>query len=51
MATGVVERVYTHDDLQRHGPSSDAFLPLFRNAFFEPRSPHLNVLLKREVST
>ena len=49
MNTGIVERVYTHDDLKGTGPSDDPFLVLFRNAFFEPRSPHLNVLLKRDV--
>lgn len=49
MATGAVERVYTHDDLQSTKPSSDPYLELFRNAFFAPRSPHLQVLFKREV--
>jgi predicted AlkP superfamily pyrophosphatase or phosphodiesterase len=49
LKTGVVERVYTPDDLKSTGPSSDPFLPLFQNAYYEPRSPHLNVLLKREV--
>lgn len=49
MSTGVVERVYTHDDLRSTERSTDPFLPLFQNAFFEPRSPHLNVLLKRDV--
>jgi len=49
LATGAVERVYTHDDLRSTAPSSDPFLELFRNAFFAPRSPHLQLLLKREV--
>jgi len=49
MATGLVDKVYTHDDLRSGGAASDPFLPLFRNAFFEPRAPHLNVLLKRDV--
>ncbi len=49
LATGLVDKVYTHDDLRSVAPSSDPFLTLFRNAFFEPRSPHLNVLLKKEV--
>ena len=49
LATGAVERVYTHADLRSTAPSSDPFLELFRNAFFEPRSPHLQVLFKREV--
>jgi predicted AlkP superfamily pyrophosphatase or phosphodiesterase len=49
MGTGAVERVYTHDDLRSTAPSSDPFLPLYQNAFFEPRSPHLNLLLKRDI--
>lgn len=49
MATRLVDKVYTHDDLRSGGAASDPFLPLFRNAFFEPRAPHLNVLLKRDV--
>jgi predicted AlkP superfamily pyrophosphatase or phosphodiesterase len=47
LRTRIVEKVYTHDDLASMAPSSDAFLPLFRNAFFAPRSPHLSVLLKK----
>ncbi|MEO5740969.1 MAG: alkaline phosphatase family protein, partial [Vicinamibacterales bacterium] len=46
LSTGFVERVYTQDDFRSTARSSDPYLELFRNAFFEPRSPHLNVLLK-----
>jgi predicted AlkP superfamily pyrophosphatase or phosphodiesterase len=49
LQTGLVEKVYTHEDLSSTVQSSDPFLPLFRNAFFAPRSPHLNVLLKKYV--
>jgi predicted AlkP superfamily pyrophosphatase or phosphodiesterase len=49
MRTGLVEKVYSHADLASTAPSSDPFLPLFRNAFYAPRSPHLNVLLKKHV--
>jgi arylsulfatase A-like enzyme len=49
MRTRLVEKVYTHDDLADTSSSADPFLPLFRNAFYAPRSPHLNVLLKRHV--
>ena len=49
LKTGAVERVYTHDDLRSTPTSPDPFLPLFQNAFFEPRIPHLNVLLKPDV--
>ena len=49
MATGFIERVYTHDDLRGTAPSSDPYLELFRKAFYEPRMPHLNVLPKPGV--
>jgi len=49
MRTGLVEKVYTHADLTNTAPASDPFLPLFRNSFYAPRSPHLNVLLKKYV--
>ena len=47
MSTKLVEKVYTQADLASSSPSSDPFLPLFRNAFYAPRSPHLSVLLKQ----
>jgi predicted AlkP superfamily pyrophosphatase or phosphodiesterase len=47
LSTGVVERVYTHEDLRSTaGNGADPYIELFRSAFYEPRSPHLNVLLK-----
>jgi hypothetical protein len=49
LGTRLVENVYTHNDLTSTAASSDPFLPLFRNAFFAPRSPHLTVLLKKYV--
>jgi predicted AlkP superfamily pyrophosphatase or phosphodiesterase len=49
LRTRLVERVYTHDDLASTAASSDPFLPLFRNAFYASRSPHLSVLLKKYV--
>jgi len=49
LRTRLVEKVYTQDDLTGTAPSNDPFLPLFRNAFFAPRSPQLNVLLKKYV--
>ena len=51
LGTGLVARVYTHDDLRSARSPSDAdpLLPLFRNGFYEPRSPHLTVLLKQHV--
>ena len=47
LRTGLVEKVYTRDDLSGTASSSDPFLPLFQNAFYAPRSPHLTVLLKK----
>jgi len=49
LSTGLVEHVYTHDDLRSLAPSSDPDLELFKNAFYAPRSPHLNVQLKRYI--
>lgn len=48
MSTGLVEKVYTHADLSA-AKSEDPQLRLFQNAFFQPRSPHLTVLVKRYV--
>jgi predicted AlkP superfamily pyrophosphatase or phosphodiesterase len=49
MSTGLVEKVYTHSDLMSVADSADPYLNLFKNAFFQPRSPHLNVLVKKHV--
>ena len=49
LSTGFVERVYTHDDLKNTARTSDPYLELFRSAFYQPRSPHLNVLLKAGI--
>ena len=47
LSTGFFERVYTHEDLSSTGGASDdPYLELFRKAFYQPRSPHLNVLPK-----
>jgi predicted AlkP superfamily pyrophosphatase or phosphodiesterase len=48
MATGLVEKVYTHSDLMTTS-SADPQKRLFQNAFFQPRSPHLNILVKKYV--
>ncbi len=49
LSTGFVDRVYTHDDLKNTARTDDPHVDLFRNAFYEPRSPHLNVLLKPAI--
>ena len=47
LSTGLVEAVYTHAQLLSNEPSSDPYIELFRNSFFQPRSPHLMVLVKK----
>jgi predicted AlkP superfamily pyrophosphatase or phosphodiesterase len=49
MSTGLVEKVYTHSDLMSVAASADPDLKLFQNTFFQPRSPHLSVLVKEYV--
>jgi Type I phosphodiesterase / nucleotide pyrophosphatase len=46
LATGFVERVYTHSMLMGDPPKNDRTFVLFRNSFFAPRSPHVIVQLK-----
>ena len=47
LSTGLVEAVYTHSQLLSDKPSNDPYIELFRNSFFQPRSPHLTVLVKK----
>jgi predicted AlkP superfamily pyrophosphatase or phosphodiesterase len=47
LSTGLVEAVYTHSQLLSDKPSDDPYIELFRNSFFQPRSPHLTVLVKK----
>ena len=47
LSTGLVEAVYTHSQLLSQNPSSDPYMELFRNSFFQPRSPHLTVLVTK----
>ena len=47
LSTGLVKAVYTHSQLLSDEPSSDPYIKLFRNSFFQPRSPHLSVLVKK----
>jgi hypothetical protein len=46
MGTGLVERVYTHARMLGDPPADDPYFMLMRRSFYEPRSPHLIVLLK-----
>ncbi len=47
LATGGVAHVYTHSETLSDKPSSDPYLPLFQNSFYQPRTPHLMVLPKK----
>jgi predicted AlkP superfamily pyrophosphatase or phosphodiesterase len=49
ISTGLVEAVYNQTQLLGGDSPQDPFLPLFRNSFFQPRSPDLLVLLKKYV--
>jgi predicted AlkP superfamily pyrophosphatase or phosphodiesterase len=49
LATGLVEAVYTQDQLLKDNPVQDRYFQLFRNSFFQPRSPHVMVLLKKHI--
>jgi len=47
LSTGLVEAVYTRSQLSSDEPSTDPYIEFFRNSFFQPRSPHLSVLVKK----
>jgi hypothetical protein len=49
MQTGLVANVYTHDRLRGPASDTDPYLTLFQNGFYEPRTPHLSVLLRPNV--
>jgi hypothetical protein len=46
MDTGYVAGVYTATDMTGEPPADDPFWALYRNSFYEPRSPHFMVRLK-----
>ena len=49
LSTGVVKAVYTHDMMVSATTSTDPNLVLFRNSFFQPRSPHVMTMLNENV--
>jgi predicted AlkP superfamily pyrophosphatase or phosphodiesterase len=49
ISTGLVEAVYTQDQFLKSDPPQDKYFQLFRNSFFQPRSPHVIVLLKKYI--
>jgi hypothetical protein len=49
LGTGLVDRVYTSAQLLGDPPGDDPDFALFRNSFFEPRSPHVIARLKRHL--
>ncbi len=46
LATGLVEAVYTQAQLLGPDPANDPEFGLFKNAFFQPRSPSLTVRMR-----
>jgi predicted AlkP superfamily pyrophosphatase or phosphodiesterase len=48
-ATGVVQAVYTREQMLDEPPAGDPDFTLFRNSFFQPRSPDVMTLLKENV--
>jgi predicted AlkP superfamily pyrophosphatase or phosphodiesterase len=49
LSTDLVEAVYTHSLMLSSKRSSDPYVQLFRNSFYQPRSPHLMVRLKKYI--
>lgn len=49
LATGLVHAVYTHARLLGSASDEEPFIRLFRNSFFQPRSPHVMGLLNANV--
>jgi predicted AlkP superfamily pyrophosphatase or phosphodiesterase len=49
LSTGLVEKVYTHEQLMGDPPPGDPYFPLVQAAFFAPRSPHLFGVVRRYV--
>jgi predicted AlkP superfamily pyrophosphatase or phosphodiesterase len=49
LKTGAVAQVYTHADMLGDAPKNDPYFQLFRNSFFQPRTPHLMVLQKKHT--
>jgi len=47
VSTGLVEHVYTQAELLSASNPADPYLKLFQNSFFQARSPHLSVLVKK----
>ena len=47
LATGLVEKVYTHERMIGDTPRDDPYHPAMRRSFFASRSPHLIVLLRQ----
>ena len=49
MSTGLVEAVYTRTQLTGQKKSTDPYLELYRNSFYDSRSPQLLVRLKKHI--
>jgi predicted AlkP superfamily pyrophosphatase or phosphodiesterase len=46
LKTGTIAEVYLREDLLDDAPPRDPYIALFRNSFFDSRSPDANILLK-----
>ena len=49
LGTGLVKATYTQEDLLAPADAKDPYLELFRNSFYQPRSPHVMALLSENV--
>ena len=49
LGTGLVKATYTQEDLLAPAGAKDPYLELFRNSFYQPRSPHVMALLSENV--
>jgi predicted AlkP superfamily pyrophosphatase or phosphodiesterase len=49
LATGLVKAVYTQESLLAGATSTDPDFTLFRNSFYQPRSPHIMALQNENI--
>lgn len=49
LGSGLVQAVYTHERLMADTTDTDPFLVLYKNSFFQPRSPQVMALLKPNI--
>ena len=49
MNSGVIEVAYTQSDMLKNPPPDRPFFKLFRNSFYQPRSPHVLASVKKHI--